>query len=88
MVRPVAQYLLPFYMIWPMAPIRPPLGLISAISRCAWGRLRLGVAVGGIRGQEDDLYALFRLGARRLQCDLSVAVDLPDGRWTREIGDK
>jgi Acetyltransferase (GNAT) domain len=33
---------------------------------------------------EDDLYALFRLGARRLQCDLSMAVDLADrGRVTR-----
>lgn len=33
---------------------------------------------------EDDLYALFRLGARRHQCDLSVAVDLANrGRVTR-----
>jgi hypothetical protein len=33
---------------------------------------------------EDDLYALFRLGARRHQCDLSVAIDLAErGRVTR-----
>jgi hypothetical protein len=33
---------------------------------------------------EDDLYALFRLGARRHQCDLAVAVDLANrGRVTR-----
>jgi hypothetical protein len=32
---------------------------------------------------EDDLYALFRLGARRHRCDLSVAVDLTSrGRVT------
>ena len=33
---------------------------------------------------EDDLYALSQLGARRHQCDLSVAIDLADrGRVTR-----
>jgi hypothetical protein len=33
---------------------------------------------------EDDLYALFRLGARRYRCDLSVALDLAErGRVTR-----
>ena len=36
---------------------------------------------------EDDLYALFRVGAERTRCDLSAAIDLPrwDGAPTRSL---
>lgn len=42
------------------------------------------------KSAQDDLYALFRLGARRIRCDLSCAIDLanrhpPSGRRQRGL---
>ena len=59
------------------------IGALEEIASCyrglGYGGLRYKAvpAIYHVAPADDDLYALFRLGARRYRCDLSAAIDLP-----------